>query len=581
MPPLPQPTREARREPSPRAGRGGALRSRIAVSILLSLIGPLGCSGGGGSTATPTYPADTTTIAPGQQLESPSRWYDDAIIYQIWVKAFNDGVYKDGIGDIPGIQARLDYIQGLGVNTLWLSPIFECAYKGTNMHGYDTTDYYAINDRFGRKADLKSLIDAVHARGMRIIFDFVPNHTSTAHPWFTGANAQNWYVWKPSLPSGWGYPWGGGTSASVWTPSGSAYYYTAFGSGMADLNWYDPGLRAAMRDVQAYWLDRGFDGMRMDAVRYLCETGPGQAADQPDTHARLQDFRTLLDEYATPGNAHPRPGGDTAKYASKMMVAEAWTDTAAIGPYFGNGSNEFHLCLDFAAPHAVYSAINGSNAAALTGLWETERDTWPAGARAASFDSNHDNVISRPWTQYKASRPQVVLAEAFNLLGPGTPIIYYGNEVGMPGASGNDLDLRQPMDWGAVTTQSGDPESVLSWVKALARARNTYPALRGSYATLATDLGPTKAIAFMRSAGTERIFVVANLTGTTQTVTVTGLTSYGVASGATVGAILGDLKTNNSLNGGAYTAASIPPYGLRVLHAAGGGFQGNIRGDIK
>ncbi|BDU75848.1 alpha-amylase family glycosyl hydrolase [Mesoterricola sediminis] len=572
----------APRSGSPRRGPGGgSLRLHLAATILLSLVGPLGCSGGGSNGST-GYPVDTTTIAPGQQLESPARWYDDAVIYQIWVKAFNDGLYGDGIGDLPGIQAKLDYLQSLGVNTLWLSPIFECAYKGSNMHGYDTTDYYAVNDRFGRKADLKNLIDAVHARGMRIIFDFVPNHTSTAHPWFTGSNRSAYYVWKSALPDGWGYPWGGGTSASVWTASGSGWYYTAFGAGMADLNFYDAGLRQAIQDVQTYWLDRGFDGMRVDAVRYLCETGPGQAADQPDTHARLQAWRTLLDGYAAPGNTHPRPGGDASKVAAKMMVAEAWTDTARIGAYFGSGSNEFHMCLDFAAPAAVYSAISGPDATALTRLWETERDTWPAGARAASFDSNHDNVISRPGTQYRGSRPQIVLAEAMNILGPATPILYYGNEVGMPGAAGNDADLRQPMDWSAVAAQTGDAESILSWCKYLIQARTSYPALRtGAYATLATDAGPAKALACLRSAGAERILVVANLTGSAQTVTVSGLAAYGLPSGTTVQAVLGDLKNNNSLNGGSYTAAAIPAYGVRVIYAGGGGFQGAIHGDIK
>ena len=331
---------------------------RVSVPILAAtlLLGGLGCAGGGSKGT--SYPTDTTTIQPGHQLASPARWYDDAVIYQVWVRAFADGKYDDGIGDLPGILGKLDYLQSLGVDTLWLSPIFECAYKGADMHGYDTTDYLAVNDLFGQKADLAALIDAIHGRGMRVLFDFVPNHTSSSHPWFTGANAQTWYCWQPTLPGGWILPWGGGTSASVWLPLGPGYYYySAFGSGMADLNYYNPDVCTAMQGVEAYWLDRGFDGMRVDAARYLCEEGPGLEADQPDTHARLQAFRAVLDGYAAPGNAHPHPSADPAQVSTKIMIAEAWTpDATGVGPYYGNGSNEFNLCLDFSAPWATFNA---------------------------------------------------------------------------------------------------------------------------------------------------------------------------------------------------------------------------------
>lgn len=547
----------------------------------LILLGGLGCHGPSAD-APSRYPVDTTTIAPGQQLEGAPGWYQDAVIYHIWVKAFADGVYQDGIGDLPGIQSKLDHLQSLGVNTLWLSPIFECDYKGSNMHGYDTTDYYAVNDRFGTKADLKALIDAVHARGMRILFDFVPNHTSTKHPWFTNAGTRDsWYLWKPAQDPGWGFPWGGGTSQDVWRPSGGRYFYTSFGvDSLADLNFYNPAVQAEMQKVQAYWLDRGFDGMRVDAARYLCESGPGQAADQPDTHARLQAFRALLDEYSS-GDAHPHPGGDPARHSSKVMIAEAWTnDATGVTPYYGNGTNEFHMCLDFSAPWATYNAISKGDATQLTSLWELEQRTYPVGSRPATFDSNHDNLISRPGTQYGGSKAKVILAEALNLLSPGTPILYYGNEVGMTGQSGTDLNLRQPMDWAAVAAQTGQPDSILSWCKYLIQARRTYPALRGGYATLATDVGPGKALAYLRDAGTERVLVVANLSATAQTVVIPGLTALGVPAGGPVQAILGDLKGVTALSGDAYTATSLPPYGVRVLYVAGSGFQSTLHGDL-
>ena len=134
----------------------------------------------------------------------------------------------------------------------------------------------------------------------------------------------------------------------------------------------------------------------------------------------------------------------------------------------------------------------------LTSLWEYERDHYPAGCQTATFDSNHDNVISRPGSQYGGDRAKIILAEALNLLSPNVPIIYYGNEVGMKGRAGTDLDLRQPMDWAAVEAQTAQPDSILSWCRYLTRARAAYPALRGAYATLATDLGPGKALAYLR-----------------------------------------------------------------------------------
>nr|WP_279341449.1 alpha-amylase family glycosyl hydrolase [Geothrix sp. SG200] len=558
------------------------MRLTIAPSLLVLLLaGGLACVGPSTDAAS-RYPVDTSVIEPGQQLENAPGWYRDAVVYHIWVKAFADGAYQDGIGDLPGLQGKLDYLQSLGVNTLWLSPIFECGYKGDNMHGYDTTDYYAVNDRFGTRADLKALIEAVHAKGMRILFDFVPNHTSTKHPWFTNAATRDsWYIWSAGQPAGWGLPWGGGTPQDVWKSGASGYFYTSFATdSLADLNFYNPAVQAEMRKVQAFWLDRGFDGMRVDAVRYLCETGPGQQADQPDTHARLQAFRALLDEYDS-GDQHPHPGGDPLKHSSKAMIAEAWTnDASGVAPYYGNGANEFHMCLDFSAPWAVYHTISQGDATQLTSLWEFEQRTYPAGYRSATFDSNHDNLISRPGTQYGGDKARIILAEALNLLSPGTPILYYGNEVGMTGKAGSDINLRQPMDWAAVSAQTGQPDSILSWCTYLIQARKAYPALRGGYATLPTDVSTGKALAYLRDAGTERVLVVANLTGAPQTVTVSGLTALGVPAGGPVQAILGDLKGSVALSSDTYTAASLPPYGVRVLYVSGTAFQGTLHGDL-
>ena len=556
---------------------------RTTALGLVTLVAGLGCGGGAKGVAF-SYPVDTSTLAVGHQLENPSNWYRDAVIYQVWVPAFADGLYGDAIGDLPGILGKLDYLQGLGINTLWLSPIFECANKTSTMHGYDTTNYFAINDRFGQQRDLGNLIDAVHARGMRILFDFVPNHTSTSHAWFTDAATRgSYYLWANTPPAGWSLPWGGGSSDQVWlSANGGSYFYSAFATrSMADLNYYNPAVVATMQNVERYWLDRGFDGLRMDAARYLCESGPGLEADTADTHNRLQGFRSVLDEYAT-ASGHPQPGNTAGAFSVKAMIAEAWTnDATGVKPYYGNGRNEFNLCLDFSAPWAIANAIQLAKGKGLTDLWEYEQANYPVGYRSASFDSNHDNLISRPATQYQGQKNQIILHEALNLLAPGTPILYYGNEVGMTGASGTDSNLRQPMDWAAVATQSGQPDSILSWCKYLIQARSSYKALRGSYATLATDVGPAQALAYVMSDGNERIIVLANLTGTTESVTLTDLTSHGVANGASLQAILGDLKNHLALTGTWYLASQIPPYGVRVLYASGAGFQAQLHGDLQ
>ena len=549
-----------------------SIKSLVLVSTLV--ITGLACGG------SKSAPLPVTTIDPGQQMENPAGWYKDAVVYQVWVKAFADS-NGDSVGDLPGVQSQLDYLQNLGVNTLWLSPIFECANKTSTMHGYDTTNYYAVNDLFGSNGDLKNLINAVHAKGMRILFDFVPNHTSNQNAWFTDSTKHDWYIWQSSIPSGWGYPWGGGSSSNVWISGDGGYFYSAFSTNtMPDLNYYNAAVKTEMANVERYWLDRGFDGLRMDAARYLCEEGPGLAADQPDTHTQLQAFRAVIDEYAT-GTNHPHPSDDATKFSTKMMMAEAWTsDATGITPYYGTGSNVFNMCLDFSAPWAIYNTSNGSNATQLTSLWEYEKAHYPAGYRSATFDSNHDNCISRPATQYGGNKYKIVLAEALNLLSPGTPIIYYGNEVGMTGQSGTDTNLRTAMDWTTAATMASQPDSILNWCKYLIQARTTYAALRGGYATLTTNVGTGKALAYVMDSGTERVFIVANLTNTTQNVAVTDLTSHGVTAGGTVGTILGT-AASSGWSGSQYSLTSLPPYGIRVFYAAGGAFQGNIHADIQ
>jgi glycosidase len=264
------------------------------------------------------------------------------------------------------------------------------------------------------------------------------------------------------------------------------------------------------------------------------------------------------------------------------MIAEAWTnDASGVAPYYGNGANEFHMCLDFSAPWAVYNTISKGDATQVTSLWDYEQRTYPPGYQSATFDSNHDNLISRPGTQYGSDRAEIILAEALNLLSPGTPILYYGNELGMTGQSGSDINLRQPMDWSQAALQANQPDSIFNWCRYLIQARKAYSALRGGYATLGTDVGPGKALAYLRSAGTERVLVVANLTAAPQTITVTGLAALGVPATGPVQPILGDLLGGTALAGDAYTAPAVPAHALRVLYLSGSGFQTTLHGDFR
>jgi alpha-glucosidase len=198
-------------------------------------------------------------------------WYRDAVFYHIWVNAFNDSD-GDGVGDIRGIIQKLDYLDDLGITAIWLSPFFESASESINLHMYDTTDHYRVDPRFGTNADVDELLVQAHQRGIRVIFDFVPNHVSDKHPWFQESAAgdsekADWFVWRDGSQAGSG-PWG---QDVMHGHENGRFYYGVFWSGMPDINYRNQDAKDAMTNVAIYWLNRGFDGMRVDAVRYLYE----------------------------------------------------------------------------------------------------------------------------------------------------------------------------------------------------------------------------------------------------------------------------------------------------------------------
>ncbi len=440
---------------------------------------------------------------------SPDWWVDSAF-YHVWVKSFSD-YDGDGVGDFRGITAKLDYIKDeVGCDAIWLSPIFDCGGKGSspdfNMHGYDTVDYYEVNDYFGNKEQLAELLAAAHKRGMKVIFDFVPNHTSNAHPWFLQSvgfdpEKKDWYLWNDKK-----LPWSPMGNANTWYRSDirQSYYYGAFWSGMPDLNFNNREVREEMKNVVRYWLDFGFDGLRIDAVRYLLEEGSGAAgtADTKGTHAFWGELRAeVVDRYAELG-------------VPKFMVGEAWIngDRPRLESYFGSRTaGEFNMLFDFDFSGKVAMAVKNRNMALFQGGFAAGEGS-PPGARLAVFLSNHDNLSDRPGTVYRDA-DQLRAASALSLLVPATPFVYYGNEIGQPdqkGKAGQDIRLRQPFDWSSEAAQSKAPDSLLALHKDLLTLRAAHPALRrGTWKRL--DLGSASLGSWTAETEGEKIACVFNL----------------------------------------------------------------------
>lgn len=421
---------------------------------------------------------DITSANLENQSESLSEdWFVDSAFYHIWVKSFYDSD-GDGCGDIAGITAKLDYIQTeVGCDALWLSPIFDCAGKGTspgyNMHGYDTVDYYTINPLFGDESDVETLLSEAHARGMKVIFDFVPNHTSSSHPWFQSSASgteekKSWYLWNSSALS-----WNPMGSISTWFINAvrGEYYYAPFWSEMPDLNFRNREVREELKNVARYWLNRGFDGMRIDAVRYLVEESD-DFTDTAATHAWFKELRAdVVDEYTLLAGSSP-----------KFMVGEAWItgDRGTLNSYFGSSASpEFHMLFDF-----EFAGKLGSNP-------YLPPQSVVSPISYAGFLSNHDNFADRPATRW--ADIELRLKTAQSLLLPVVPFIYYGNETALENDTSygtGDIRLRQPFDWSAVEEQKDDPSSILSLHRTLLTLRSQFPSLpRGEFTRLSAPSG--------------------------------------------------------------------------------------------
>ena len=505
---------------------------RRLASALLALL--LASCGACGDTSTPIdqVPPDS----PG--AETAPGWWNGAVVYEVFVRSFRDAS-GDGTGDLSGLVQKLDYLNDgnaatdddLGVDAIWLMPVYE----SPSDHGYDVADLDAVERDYGTGEGFATLVREAHARGIKVVLDFVPNHTSSMHPWFrdsassAGSAHRDWYVWSSTLPPGWGRPWD--SSQAVWFPASTGYYYALFWSGMPDLNWTNPAVASEMSAAARRWLARGADGFRFDAVRYLVENGPdaGQQ-DQPGTHAALRSLAADL----------------RAARPNLLMVGECWADTATIATYFGSTDvvpegDELPLLFDFPLAGAIVGALQSRTAWGIASTLDAVTAAYPAGVGDAPFLTNHDMV--RLATVLGNDPGLLRMAASILLTLRGTPFIYYGEEIGLQnGPSYADEDKRTPMAWdgspgagftagtpwhalaprapdGNVASQTGDPASLLSRYRRLIRVRQASPAIRlGALVRIAA--GDAGVVAWLRTGGSETVLVAHNVGASTATLTL-------------------------------------------------------------
>lgn len=477
-------------------------------------------------------------------------WWQTRVIYQIYPRSFQDSD-GDGIGDLRGITTRLDYLAELGVGAIWICPIF--ASPMTDF-GYDIADYFSIDPLFGTMTDFDALIDAAHDRDLKVILDFVPNHTSDQHPWFRESRAsrenpkRDWYIWRDpaqhgGVPNNWLSEFGGG--AWEFDESTGQYYYHAFLASQPDLNWRNPAVRSAMHDVMRFWLRKGVDGFRVDVVWHLVKDDqyrdnpvnplfrpgdppyrallPVYTTDRPEVHDVIAGMRRVIDEFK-----------------DRLLIGEIYLPIERLSAYYGQDLGGLHLPYNFSLIGAHWQArsiaklIDDYEAALPPGGWPN----WVLG--------NHD----RPRIASRVGSDQARVAAMLLLTLRGTPTIYCGDEIGMqqvpipterihdpfernvPGYGVGRDGARTPIQWDGtrfagfstaepwlplaadyqrqnVAEQSGDPRSIHRLYRRLIALRQEQLALRyGTYRTITTsgDL-----LLYMREFEGDQILMALNL----------------------------------------------------------------------
>ncbi len=493
-------------------------------------------------------------------------WYKDAIFYEVFVRAFADSNH-DGIGDLAGLTSKLDYIQDLGVDTIWMLPIFPSPLRDD---GYDVSDYFNIHPDYGTLDDFRTLVREAHRRRLRVVVELIPNHTSDQHPWFRASRDpahpehtkyRDWYVWSDTdkkyreariifldyESSNWTYD-----------PLRGQYYWHRFFHHQPDLNYDNPEVQRAMMRVLLFWIDQGADGIRIDAPPYLYEREGTNCENLPETHAYLKRLRALADAYA-PGT---------------MLLSEANQWPEDVLPYFGDG-DEMHMNFHFPLMPRIFMALAKADRSPIE--WILARTPpLPEPCQWGTFLRCHDELTLEMVTpeerafmwDYYAPEPRMRLnlgirrrlaplldndrrrikvAYSILLTLIGSPVLYYGDEIGM----GDNIWLedrdgvRTPMQWHNgpnagfstappeklylpviedavygyrrvnVAAQITDPDSLLNWVRAVLRVRRQHPAFgRGSLHLLAPE--PRPLLAYLRRHEQETLLIVNNLSPTTQ-----------------------------------------------------------------
>lgn len=508
--------------------------------------------------------AEAARTPPEVERALTNPWYKDAIIYQLHVRTFRDS-NNDGIGDFRGLTERLDYIQDLGVTAIWLLPFFPSPLKDD---GYDIADYRSVNPQYGTLDDFRVFLDEAHRRDLRVITEFVMNHTSDQHEWFQrsrrakpGSPWRDWYVWSDTPDK---YPDARiifqdfESSNWTWDPVAEAYFWHRFFSHQPDLNFDNPQVCAAMFEVLDYWLGMGVDGLRLDAIPYLFEREGTNCENLPETHALLRDLRAHID----------------AKYGDRMLLAEAnqWPEDAAA--YFGNG-DECQMNFHFPLMPRLYMAVEREDGLPIVDILE-QTPVLPPVCQWATFLRNHDELtlemvtdeerdymyrtyavdakarinlgIRRRLAPLMANdRRKIELMNVLLLSLPGTPIIYYGDEIGMGDNFylGDRNGVRTPMHWSGdrnagfsranpqslclpviidpqyhyefrnVEVEHANPHSLLWWMRRILDVRKRFPAFgNGRFEALSSST--PKVLAFLRETDTETLLVVANLSRLSQ-----------------------------------------------------------------
>ncbi len=512
---------------------------------------------------TPTDDAPTPAAVPMIDGTVPvhrddALWYKDAVIYQLHVKAFHDST-DDGMGDFAGLTSKLDYIADLGVTAVWLLPFYPSPLRDD---GYDIADYYSVHPDYGTLKEFRSFVREAHRRGLRVITELVVNHTSDQHAWFTESRAsrenpkRDWYVWSDD-DTGYADARIIFTDTEVsnwaWDPGSQQHYWHRFFSHQPDLNFDNPAVVKAVTRVMRFWLDLGVDGLRLDAVPYLVEREGTSCENLPETHGVLKRLRAAMDR------RHP----------GRMLLAEANQWPPDVRPYFGDG-DECHMAFHFPLMPRIWIALRREDRHPIVDIMNQTPEI-PDSAQWAIFLRNHDELTLEMvtdeerdymWTEYASdrrarinlgirrrlaplvdnSRRRLELLNSLLFSMPGTPVIYYGDEIGMGDNIylGDRNGVRTPMQWTGdrnagfsradahalysplvsdpvygyqsvnVEAQERTPGSLLNWMKRLIRVRKQYPVFgRGSLSFLHPE--NRKVLAYLREHDGTTILCVANL----------------------------------------------------------------------